>query len=449
MQEIISKTIFWPKPAFFGLNTIMSATIHEKFKQKHILESMMSLIMFQSSSAQQNFLQTVELLASTIRGMLDAGGLIHKIDIDHKKAWSEVKGKKICFVDGGVANFSGIGAEPIAVRIGTYTVVPGDTSEKRENFNIEKQLVAELFEPHSDDGVFEDLFEDTSKLRDAARITLEVAAGVHKIKKEPDIDFLVFHGALVNPVSAYGVSDFPNFSESALHHILAETKTLPKGINASFVSVYLNILNELKSSKINIASVVERTSSSKIVSNALLDELNATDLSPGPGDIQAAKKKLAEFRIPDWILFQAILNEGEYLQPVTVDRNTESKQPQYSKHIISRYPKPQLTYVGVGEFAPPLRVEFFNEPPAGYDCLLRLIVHSCRLMPQYAFPVGLDIVDKFAKIPQWMSSPLNSALAVSVLKKALDSKDPNLIDAAKKMLCGTKRDFLFRPSFKK
>jgi hypothetical protein len=108
-----------------------------------------------------------------------------------------------------------------------------------------------------------------------------------------------------------------------------------------------------------------------------------------------------------------------------------------------------LTYVGVGEFAPPLRVEFFEEPPAGYDCILRLIVHSCRLMPQYAFPVGLDIVDKFAKIPQWMSSPLNSALAVSVLKKALDSKDPNLIDAAKKMLCGTKRDFLFRPSFKK
>ena len=427
----------------------MSSTVKEKFKQKHILESMMSLIMFQSSSAQQNFLQTVELLASTIRGMLDAGGLIHKIEINHKKTWPQLERKKICFVDGGVANFSGIGAEPIAVRIGTYTVTPGDTSDKRENFTIEKQLVAELFEPHSVDGVFEDLFDDTSKLRDAARITLELAAGVQKLKSEPDIDYLIFHGALVNPVSAYGVSDFPNFSENALRHLLPETRDLPTGINASFVSVYLTLLNELQASNVNISSVVERTSSSKIVSNALLDELNNTDLSPGPGDIQAVKKKLAEFRIPDWILFQAILNEGEYLSPIAVNRNTESKQPQYSKHIIERYPKPQLTYVGVGEFAPPLRVEFFKEPPAGYDGLLKLIVHSCRLMPQYAFPVGLDIVDKFAKIPQWMSSPINSALAVSVLKKALDSKNPSQIDAAKKMLCGTKRDFLFRPSFKK
>jgi hypothetical protein len=68
-------------------------------------------------------------------------------------------------------------------------------------------------------------------------------------------------------------------------------------------------------------------------------------------------------------------------------------------------------------------------------------------MPNYAFPAGLDIVDKFAKVPNWMSRPINSTMAVQLLKRAIDTGNPKVIEAAKRMLCGTQRDWLFRPTF--
>jgi hypothetical protein len=47
-----------------------------------------------------------------------------------------------------------------------------------------------------------------------------------------------------------------------------------------------------------------------------------------------------------------------------------------------------------------------------------------------------------------MSRPINSTMAVQLLKNAIDNGNPRIIEAAKRMLCGTKRDWLFRPDFK-
>jgi hypothetical protein len=68
-------------------------------------------------------------------------------------------------------------------------------------------------------------------------------------------------------------------------------------------------------------------------------------------------------------------------------------------------------------------------------------------MPNYAFPAGLDIVDKFAKVPDWMSRPISSSMSVQLLKRAIDTGNPKIIEAAKRILCGTKREWLFRPNF--
>jgi hypothetical protein len=78
---------------------------------------------------------------------------------------------------------------------------------------------------------------------------------------------------------------------------------------------------------------------------------------------------------------------------------------------------------------------------------VRLVIHACRLMPNYAFPAGLDIVDKFAKVPNWMSRPIHSTMAVQLMKRAMDTGNPKMVEAAKRMLCGTTRDWLFRPNW--
>jgi hypothetical protein len=59
--------------------------------------------------------------------------------------------------------------------------------------------------------------------------------------------------------------------------------------------------------------------------------------------------------------------------------------------------------------------------------------------------VGLDIVDKFAKIPDWISRPVNTRTAVLALRKAMESGDSRLFDSLRRMLCGSSREWLLRP----
>jgi len=367
------------------------------------------------------------------------------VEIDHARMWTEVAGRPIAFVDGGMANVTSLGAEPVAIRVGSYTVTPGSKDASREAFRMEKQLVAELFDMHSAQGIFDDLFEDPSKLRDVARFCLEVAGGTRCLTQTPKPAFLFLHGALVNPVSAYADQHFPAFSQRGLEVLLPPNERNRTGRDAKFVCVYLKLLQMLQDACINVASVVERASASTIVSRTLLNRLKSSPVSPGASILEDALQRIEDYRIPDAVLFHAILNEGEYLSPVPVDRNVAHKRPQYSADVIANYPLPMLTYVGVGEYAQPLRVEFFEAPPDGYEFCVRLVIHSCRLMPNYAFPAGLDIVDKFAKVPNWMSRPINSTMAVQLLKRAIENGNPKIIEAAKRLLCGTKRDWLFRP----
>ena len=69
-------------------------------------------------------------------------------------------------------------------------------------------------------------------------------------------------------------------------------------------------------------------------------------------------------------------------------------------------------------------------------------------MPNYAFPAGLDIVDKFAKVPAWMTKPVSNGMAVSFLQKALRTGDPRVISEAKRLLSGNAREWFLRPTFK-
>lgn len=422
-------------------------TVKERLREPHILAELVKLSLTHSSVAQKQFLEVLELLADAIRDMLANAGLIQSVEVDHGALWAEMAGKPISFVDGGMANVMSLGAEPVAVRVGSYTVTPGCKTPDRERFQMEKQLVAELFDLSSSQGIFDDLFDDPSKLRDAARFCMELSAAVQCLNRPPNPAFIFLHGALVNPVSAYADENFPAFSARGLEILLPPDKSGRTGRDATFVCVYLHLLKALEKSGANVASVVERASTSMLVSTTLLTRLKESPVSPGASVMQEAIRRIRDFRIPDSLLFHAILNEGEYLTPVAVDRNVEAKRPRYSADVIGQIPLPMVTYVGVGQFAQPLRVEFFDAPPAGYDACIRLVIHACRLMPNYAFPAGLDIVDKFAKVPEWMSRPIHSTMAVQLMKRAIDTGNPKMIEAAKRMLCGTKRDWLFRPSF--
>lgn len=448
-----------------GKEIYRKRSVHEKIRTPHILERMLAVAGDLSASAQLRFLDTIEQLASQLRPiLLETGGIV-RIEKNHKNFWHNLTGKKIGFVDGGLANLSMLGSAPIAARVGGYVVTPGMRGEAREHFTMLKYLIDELYS-HAEGGVYEDTFPDIGALRDAARITIESAGAVRMLSEEPDINCVLIHGALVNPVSRY--TDimrngkvrhrFPNFSDSALSELLPTTGSQRSGRDRNFVSVHLDQLEFLFCSSSVICGVVERESTTSSVCRAVLDNLDDSTirgmLPIPPSEWKAWFRKAVDpseddeyegQRITDSLLFRCILEPGEALRPVPIDRNDIRRAPEAWKDVIVRYPIPQISYLQVTEWSAPIRIEMFEKNLEDFDWTAKLILHCALLLPRYAFPVGLDIVDKYARIPNWMSRPINMHTTVRVLRRALDEDDTRLFDSLRRMLCGSGREWLLRP----
>lgn len=440
-------------------------TIKEKLRAPGIVDQMFKVASDLSAPAQLAFMETVEQLASQLRTILLHQGRIIKIEKNHVALWRHVSGQPVGFVDGGMANLAMIGAAPVAVRVGGYIVTPGDNTPEREKFVVLKKLISELY-AGLNGGVYDGAFPDYGALRDAARISVEAAGGVHVLQEHQSLKWLFLHGALVNPVSRYTdvmrdgkpLHRFPNFSADALKELLPPSEPVRVGLNANFVSVYLRQLQLLQETNAVVCGVVERESHTTSVITATIGSLHDPDIQPLLPMPAAEWKRwfLASIdpredehtegpRITDPLLFRCLLEPGEALLPVPINRNDMRRAPQAWASTIIQYPQPAVSYLQPTEWTAPIRIELFEKDLARFQETATLILHCALLLPRYAFPVGLDIVDKFAKIPNWMSRPINTHTAVQALRGALDRGDTRLFDALRRMLCGSEREWLLRP----
>jgi hypothetical protein len=78
--------------------------------------------------------------------------------------------------------------------------------------------------------------------------------------------------------------------------------------------------------------------------------------------------------------------------------------------------------------------------------VMRTLYHTARLLPRYAFPVGLDIVDKYAKVPDWLSKNISARMAARVLNRTIAEGDARLVAQVRRLLAHTPRDFSYRPN---
>jgi hypothetical protein len=158
------------------------------------------------------------------------------------------------------------------------------------------------------------------------------------------------------------------------------------------------------------------------------------------------RRTVRDFRISDALLFGAILEEGQYLAPIAVNKNDVAKSPDEWKAVIGAIEKPLTSYVKATEEALPFRVETtLSRSDERMGHLFSLVVHMSRLLPRYSFPVGLDIVDKHAKIPAWMSRQIRKELVAGLLRQAVESGDQRQIRLVRRRLLMTPRDMWFRP----
>jgi hypothetical protein len=417
--------------------------IEARIGQGEFLAGLLHVAARDSATVQGDFVTRLSNIAAGTRELLERNGMICRLSYRPKTYWPEVRGKSFAFVDGGVAAIDLPSAAPIGIRIGSYVVRPGDETDTRERFNIELSLVDDLF---SDNGeLYDDDFQDIAKLRDAARMTAETAVGYRLATESQPPDLIVLHGPLVNPVSPYGLAGFPSFGLDASRTFFDDKQFCGSDQDRQFVALYLDLLKKLRSTGVPVVGTVERSiGRDPVVLRRIVDKLQDSGKLK-KDEAKAVLDEAIAYGLNDATLFDVILEEGEYIKPLPVMRQgPENKWPEEWKRWIREYPKALTTYLKPSDLVTPFRVEAF-EDIRDFDWTLDLILHTSRLLPSYGFPVGLDIVDRFVKVPSWMSRGVKGQHQVVLLKKALASGDPRALTFAKRVLAAKGRDWLFRP----
>jgi len=103
------------------------------------------------------------------------------------------------------------------------------------------------------------------------------------------------------------------------------------------------------------------------------------------------------------------------------------------RNVFKSMPEPYVTYLKTSEFRKPLRIETLNITDSFHDDI-DLVYHSAKMLPQYAFPLGLDTVDKLAKIPSWMKNSFKNAYQMQMLRSVIDGGNKEHIELGLKSL---------------
>lgn len=336
----------------------------------------------------------------------------------------------VAFVDGGLSRIDVGLAVPLIVRAGIFRVKPGERDlEKRETFDHFPLMLGQL----------KGGLKANSKYGDVVRQLVELGAMVTALEDDrfSDIRLLMLHGPLQfvsGPFFEHWF--FPEDYEAMLgkderEHVLPVLsgfagwckqctlkssercrqdigeQRLPAVCMMAFLQHYAFKRAEEKG--VLVCGVVERSFGRGVtrhVVRRMLDKqpklferlLAAFELH---GRVQSAQVEsiLDATRYNDPILLALSMERGEYLDWYPVDPTSKSSDDR--AHL---FPNVQNTFVRTSSARYPMRVEV----PASYsgspltEVAARVFEYS-SLLPNYAFPVGLDIVDKYAAIPGWMT----------------------------------------------
>lgn len=429
-------------------------------RSPHILLSLLSHVMELRSKDQIDFLGNLRVIADQFRELLSPR--IRKLYKSHQRLWKEWAGTRISFVDGGTARVSGLpGSEPLAIRVGVYSVIPGETDlESREHWSLEPYVVGDIINTPADPDVETTEPPDPKRLLEAARYILESLTVLSHMSSSlrPKVVFL--HGPLVNAFETYDEGEpyhipaiDPAFLEAhgiVEDDVVASIRNIPRRLDGKrmwnhCMAVYCYIMRKIFEHPVPAVGVVERSGSNafaKAVIQCLLEE----------GEIQPSlarklRKRLDQYRISDEILFGCVLDEGEYVEPLPISKNFVHRARDRWQPVVAEYPNPLTTYLKTSPSNFPYRVEINrNESSPEISPLMDLLYHSSCLLPEYAFPVGLDIADKFARVPDWLSRGVSAAIAAHALSRAAATGEPRVLQQVRRLLAQSPRDFFFRPS---
>ncbi len=370
-------------------------------------------------------------------------------------AWEEFQNELVSFIDGGIGQTE-LSQVPILLRVGSYEVRVGEGDlTERENFGYYPVVFGDL----------EGGSKEREDFTDIVRITAELLSGLSTLNRNSNLKVLLFHGPLVYLMDAYAghtpfteadidlflknYSDDKENARQLKEDFLREARldvypAIARGRSDEWADrrlfeplswiafLYRKLISEALSREPQpiIAGVVERGQSRNFSKKVLLRRVfrglrekgkqNYFNEIFGLSDLTSPENLMDKLGYTDNLLLGLLLDTGAYSEPWKVDKSTsglgsgqirlpgesESSQVDFSSLESSQFGFPSIsgTYIRVSENTEPIRVEVFSM--LGEDqvkeAVRRVYLYS-RLLPNYGFPVGLDIADKFAHVPNWMT----------------------------------------------
>lgn len=403
----------------------------------------------------------VKKLAEQLRTLLLACDpkivCIRAIKKSHVELWAEAQGQRFSFLDGGVARIPGMpGLQPMGLRVGVYSVRPGIAQpEEREQWTMTPYVLGDLIDrsrPTRERPEPRRFFE-------AGRYTLEPLTALLHLRKQSSTRALFLHGPLVNQFAQYdeGEPNFLPFIEPAFlrkvgierEEVERQISDLPadgKGVAMwnQFMAIYGFIMKQIDECATPIVGVVERPTG-RSITLAVLWRLQEAGVVRA-NYVEKVKGILEQYDITDDFLFGCILREGEYITPVQVRKNEQHRARLLWQPVLKRYPQPFALLLKSEDANFPFRAELNKAAATDFEFIGKFLYHTARLLPRYAFPVGLDIVDKYAKVPDWISRGISTEMSASILRRAMKTGDAHVVAQIRLLLAKGPRDFFFRPS---
>ncbi len=412
--------------------------------------------------------------------------------------WQDLRDEVVTFIDGGVGEVRIASQVPLLLRVGSYRVKIGERRlSEREQFGYYPIILGDL--------------QGGSKERkdfiDIVRITAELLGGLSALVRTPDLRLLMFHGPLVYHVGAYeGHTPFTSQDIDLFLHQYATEPTVGRQLKAQFLAearvdiypkmtdrpdewikrelfeplawmafLYRQLIREVKqrSAQVLVAGVVERTTSREFIESQLLDRVfrglrekgNADYFNRiyGRTDLTSPKALLDKLGYTDTLLLAMLLEAGQMSDPWEVDKYSGLREGNVTlpgdstREVVDfsplkpgpiGFPRVNGCYVHVSETTEPIRVETFPELGQGQilQCALRAYRYA-RLLPGYGFPVGLDIVDKYAHVPEWMTNAYGKLIRLHLAESLQrgEINDQHMRKIIVEAIYMTHRDWLFRP----
>jgi hypothetical protein len=344
---------------------------------------------------------------------------------------------------------------------------------------------------------------------DIVRITAELLGGLSALERTPDLRLLMFHGPLVYTVWHY-MGHMP-FTEKDidlfLQHYAANTE-IAKQIKEEFLHeaqvyiypkmtdrsdewierrlfeplswmayLYRRLIREAKKHHPVpiITGVVERSNLSEFSQNVVLERvfeglrkkqnIDYFNEMYGRSDLKSPKSLIDRLGYTDTLLMAMMLTPGEFSEPWQMSKQYnkfgqadialpgESWASRINYELLKPgsygFPKVKGCYIHVSEVSDPIRVETFDD--LGQDQVIEAIRRAylyATLLPRYGFPVGLDVVDKYAHIPNWLTEAYSKLiryhLGISLQKGEIN--DAEMRKILVQAIYMTHRDWLFRPT---